>query len=176
MAEKTNYIDLEEMIDARKGRRGDGGVYLVVADDSEEFNLALRYATRRARTNRAHVGILHVVEMNDFMHWAKVEKMMQQDMRDQAEKFIWSVAKKVNDLENILPVLYIREGDRKDAIIDVINEDMNIRGLVLGGSTRSSGPGPLISHFVGKGLGRLRVPLIVVPGHLDPQKVDTISG
>ena len=156
-------------------RRGDGGVYLVVADDTEEFGVALRYVAKRAKSQRAHVGILYVISIDDFQHWSKVETLMRRELREKAEKFIWENAEKINDLNGTIPCLYIREGVRTDSIVDVINEDLNIRALVLGGGTSAKGPGPLVSHFTSKGLGRLRVPVIVVPGNLEPQKVDSIA-
>ncbi len=164
-----------EIIESRQGRRGDGGVYLVLADETEEFRVALRYAARRAQTHRAHLGILHVMTIDEFQHWGNVESIMRAELRQQAEKYIWSVAKDVHELNGIMPVLYIMEGDRHDALVKLIDEDMTIRVLMLGGGTTSAGPGPLVSYFTGKGLSRLRVPVVVVPGHLDPGKIDSIS-
>jgi len=160
---------------AKKGRKGDGGVYLVVADDSEEFGGAIRYAARRAETSRAHVGILHVTNVDDFQHWSKVEEIMRKELRTEAEKMVWSMAKMVNDLNGMCPVLYLAEGTRNEAIVNVINEDHNIRMLILGAGTGAAGPGPLVQHFTGKGLGKLRVPVMVVPGHIEAQKIDKIA-
>ncbi len=157
-----------------QGRRGDGGIYLVVADDSPEFALALRYAARRAEASRAHVGILHVINIDDFQHWSNVETMMLRELREDAEHRIWEIAKTVNELNGYYPVLYIREGTRTDAVTELINEDETIRMLVLGAG-ESGGPGPLVSHFTGKGLTKLRAPVMVVPGHLEMQKIDTIA-
>lgn len=157
------------------GRRGDGGVFLVVADGSEEFEGALRYAARRAEASRAHVGILYIITVEDFQHWSKVEAIMRKELRAEAEKEIWVIAKKVNDLNAMRPVLYIAEGTRNEAIINVINEDYHIRALILGGGTSAAGPGPLVQHFTGKGLGKLRVPVVVVPGHIELQKIDKIA-
>ncbi len=168
-----SIIDAE--IVPRQGRRGDGGVYLVLADETEEFRIALRYAARRAQTHRAHLGILHVVSVDEFQHWGNVENIMKQELREQAEKYIWSVARDVHELNGTIPALYIKEGNRQDALVNLINEDMTIRVLMLGGGTTSAGPGPMVSYFTGKGLARLRIPVVVVPGHLDPQKVDAIS-
>ncbi len=172
--EIIDVIDVD-IIDEKPGRRGDGGVYLVVAEETEESARALRYAARLADANRGHVAIFYAVNIDDFQHWHKVEAMMRREMRDQAEKFIWNVARTVNDLNGSIPVLYIREGNRTDILVDIINEDMNIKMMVLGGGTQAAGPGPLVSHFTGKGLGRLRVPVLVVPGHIDPQKIDEIA-
>ncbi len=171
-----DVIDAEIIDEPRRNnRRGDGGIYLVVAEDTDEFRVALRYAARRAQTHRAHVGILHVMTIDEFQHWGNVEAMMRHELRQQAEKYIWSLAKDVYELNGMTPVLYIKEGNRQDALIETVNEDTMIRVVMLGAGTASSGPGPLVSYFTGKGLSRMRVPVLVVPGHLDPQKVDTIA-
>ena len=44
----------------------------------------------------------------------------------------------------------------------------------LAGVSGSAGPGPMVSYFSGKGLAKLRVPVVIVPSHLDPEKIDSI--
>lgn len=163
-------------VGSRGRRSNDGGIYLVVYDETEEFSVALRYAARLAASARGRLAILHVSDFGDFQHWNKIEDMMRREQRSEAEKRLLSVAKKVNDLNSHIPAFYMREGNKEDAILEVINEDPDIHMLILGGGTQGgSGPGPLVSHFTGKGLGRLRVPVVIVPGHLEPQKIDEIT-
>lgn len=173
--EKVIDADFEDIAKEKRGRRGDGGVYLAVADETHEAALALRYAAHLAKANRGHIGILHVMNIDDVQQWENIEARMRREMRAQAEKYIWSVARRVNEINGMIPSLYIQEGSHDDVLIDVINRDLAIKMLVLGGGTSVGGPGPLVSYFTGKGLGRLRVPVVVVPGHLDPQKIDAIS-
>lgn len=159
-----------------KGKRGnrrksDGGVYLVVADESEEFGVALSYAVRCAQAGRAHVGILHIIDTGDFQHWGNVEAIMRKELRAEAEKRVWAVAKEVQDLSGLCPALYIAEGKRTEAVAAVIDGDDHIRMLILGGGTGAAGPGPLVQYFTGKGLGRLRVPVTVVPAHSETRKI-----
>lgn len=179
MTDVQNIIDAElvETPPEKKpgNRRGDGGVYLVMSDDTPEFQIALRYAAQLARSNRGHIGILHVSNIDDFQHWGSVEERMRREMREQAEKFIWNVARTVNELNGIFPVLYITEGTRTETLLDTINKDDTIRLLVLGGGVSAGGPGALVSYFTGKGLGKLRVPVVVVPGHLAPEAVDLLT-
>ena len=167
-------IDIESVA-KKAGRRGDGGIYLVVADETPEFQMALRYAVLMARVHRGYVGILQVTNIDDFQHWGSVEERMRKELREQAEKFIWNSAKSANELNGTMPVLYIEEGNRTDVLIDVINRDQDIRQLILGGGTTASGPGTLVSYFTGKGLGKLRVPVVVVPGHLDAAAIDALG-
>lgn len=157
------------------GRRGDGGTYLIVADESAEFDIALRYAARMAVARRGHVGIVHIIDIDEFQHWGTVENKMLREMREQAEKFVWGVAKKVYDLTGQIPSIYVEDGKRNDALIEIINRDSMIMQLILGAGTSAGGPGPMVSYFTGKGMGRLRVPVVIVPGHLEPQAIDDLT-
>lgn len=168
-------IDLPSSDAPKPGRRGDGGTYLIVADESAEFDIALRYAARMAVTRRGHVGVVHIIDIEEFQHWGKVEHKMLREMREQAEKFVWGVAKKVNDLTGQIPAIYVEDGKRNDTLIDIINRDPMIMQMVLGAGTSAGGPGPMVSYFTGKGMGRLRVPVVIVPGHLEPQAIDDLT-
>jgi hypothetical protein len=159
---------------SKPGRRGDGGTYLIVADESDEFDVAMRYAAYIANARRGHVGIIHVIDIDDFQHWGTVESQMRREMREQAEKFVWAVAKKINDLTGQTPSVYIEEGKRNDVLIDIINRDIMIVNMVLGVSAGAGGPGPMVGYFTGKGMSRLRVPVVLVPGHLEPQAIDDL--
>lgn len=168
--------DAEIVTPDKDGRRNDGGTYLVVADETSEFNASLRYAARMAKAHRGHVCILHVMEIDDFQHWSNVEAIMRKEMRDQAEKFIWAVARRVNDLTGATPGLYVEEGHPQDVLIRIMNEDLTIKMLILGGGgSGTSAQGALVGYFTGKGLDKLRIPVLVVPGHLDPPKIDAIT-
>lgn len=148
-----------------KKRSGDGGTYLVVADDSDEFKTALKFACKAARDFRAHIGILHIIEDQDFQDWGAVESRMKKELREAAEKYLWTVAKMVNDIGGMIPSIYIAEGDPGEAVIKIIDEDEHVIRLILGGRTEGT-PGPLVSFCVGKGLARLKVPVVIVPGNL----------
>lgn len=145
-------------------RQGDGGTYLVVADDSDEFRTALRYACTSAKRHRGHIGILRVIEEQDFQHWGAVEDKMKKELRQQGEQYIWNVAKIVGETSGMMPALYFAEGDPAEALMRTIESDDNIVKLILGNGP--NGAGPLVSYCIGKGLERLRVPLLIVPSHL----------
>ena len=148
------------------GRKGDGGTYLVVADDSEEFKIALKYCCFIARKNRGHVGILYVVEEQEFQQWNSLEARIKKEMREAGEKYVWAVAKTADDFNGTIPSLYFAEGNKSEALVETIDQGPDIVQLILGGSADHSNRGPLVSYFLGKGMARLRVPVVVVPGHL----------
>lgn len=144
-----------------------GGTYLVVADESEEFRVALKYGAQMANANKCRLGVLYILEGQDFIHWGNVEKRMRDEQREQAEKVLSQACFDISEYGGKIPTLYLEEGNRFEALTAAIENDHHISMLILGGGTQGSGPGPLVSHFTGKGLGRLRVPVLVVPDHYD---------
>ena len=157
-------------------RRGDGGTYLIIADDNEESSIAAHYACRIADARRGYVAIAHITDLEEFVHWGKVEAMMRNDLRIQAEKNIWQMAKSINEeYSHMYPSFHIKEGNIIDEITNVIEEDKSIRALILAGSANTNNQGPLVNHFAGKGMNALRVPVIVIPGHLDKEAINAIT-
>ncbi len=159
----SSYIDAE--FKPMQGRKGDGGTYLVVADDTDEFKTALIYAAHTARIHRAKLGILHIIENQDFEHWGGVEARIKKELRANAEKYLWAVAKTANDFNGSIPSLYVAEGETSEAVMTTIDTDQNIVKLILGGG-KDHIPGPLVAFFTGKGMSKLQVPVVVVPAHL----------
>jgi len=78
-------------------------------------------------------------------------------------------------LTGVMPEVVIREGSRLDETLTLIDEDPDIRILVLGASTNKEGPGPLVSKLSGQMAGELHVPLIIVPGGMSPEAIDAVT-
>lgn len=153
----------------------DTRVFLVVVDDSEEMRAALRYACARARHTGGRVALLRVVEPAEFQHFATIGNLMQAEAREEAEELLDRLAAEVNELSGQVPVLYVREGTPRDALLTLIDEDAQISILVLAADTGPRGPGPLVSALTGKFVGRLRVPVTIVPGHLSAEQIAAIT-
>ena len=47
--------------------------------------------------------------------------------------------------------------------------------LVLGANTQGESPGPLVTYMAGKGAGRMRVPITIVPGNLSDEQIDAVT-
>lgn len=150
-------------------------VFLVVVDDSPERAVALRYACLRARKGGGRVALLRVIEPAGIVEWAGVGAMMAEEARENAEKLLSSLAIEVNAITGGLPILLIREGEVRDALLALLEEEARISILVLASSTGGSGPGPLISALTGRYATRLRVPLTIVPGSLDDAELERVT-
>lgn len=152
----------------------DDGVYLLVADQSQDFMTALRYAERLSVYSKAHIGLAYIIEEQDFQHWGGIEDRMKQEQRKEAEQYLFDVAGEVNNITGKKPAFYIVEGNKAESIVGLINNDHTIKMLLLGGDTQGNAPGPLVSYFSGKGLSQLRIPLAIVPNHLTQDQIDNI--
>jgi nucleotide-binding universal stress UspA family protein len=150
-------------------------VFLVVVDETEEMKVALRFACLRARRTGGRVALLYVIEPAEFQHWMAVEDLMREEARSEGEQLLQRLAAQVNELVGTIPVLYVREGKVRDELFKLLDEEPRISILVLGANTGSRGPGPLVSALTGKMIGKLRVPITVVPGNLHDDEIDHVS-
>jgi hypothetical protein len=145
----------------------DKRIYLIVADDTEEFNSALHYVCKAAVANHTRIGVLRVLPDDGFQHWGNLEERMRQERREEAEKLLQGIAGRIKEMSGLMAVLYIGEGSAADAVLKTIQDNPDISNLFLGGSTKAGGPGPLVSYFLGKGISKLPVPLTVIPDHIN---------
>ena len=162
-------------MNADKPAAPSGRVFLVVVDESEEMPVALRFAARRARATGGRVALLYVIEPSDFGHWMAVEDLMEKERRLVAEETLQKYSDQVAALTGQMPVLYVREGTPREALLKLLDEEPSISILVLASGTGPRGPGPLISALTGKFYKRLKIPLTIVPGSLDEEAVDALT-
>jgi len=150
-------------------------VFLVVVDDSEEMRLALRFASLSTKRAGGRVALLFVQDSVDFQHWLGVEAIMREEAREKAEEILQKLSADVFQWSGSYPVLYIREGDRRDELLALLAEEPSIKLVVLAASTGSGGPGPIISYLVSKGVNQLHVPVMIVPGSLTDEEVVALT-
>lgn len=150
-------------------------VFLVVVDDSPERAVALKYACLRARKGGGRVALLRVMEPAGLVEWAGVGAMMQEEQREAAETLLSGLAAEVNELTGGYPILLIREGDPRDELLALLEEDPRISILVLASGAGLGGKDPLITALTGRYAGRLTVPMTIVPGTLDDAELERVT-
>lgn len=150
-------------------------IFLVVVDESEEMTVALHYAARRARNTGGRVALLHVIEPGELQQWGAIEELMKAEQREEAEQLLQKLAAEVVAISGNVPALYIRDGNRSEQLLALIQEEPSISILVLAAGTGRGGPGPLISYVVGQMSGSLRIPVTIVPGNLSDPQLDAIT-
>jgi nucleotide-binding universal stress UspA family protein len=149
--------------------------FLVVVDDSEEMRASLRYACLRARKTGGRVALLRVIEPMEVQHFMSVGELMREEARQDAEELLHRMATEVYEYSGQMPVLYVREGDPRDVLLTLIQEEKQMSVLVLAAGTGPDGPGPLVSSLACKYASRLRIPLTIVPGGLSNEAIEEMA-
>lgn len=149
--------------------------FLVVADNSPESKVAIRFAARRAQHTGGTVTLLAVIPPADFQQWAGVERMMREEALQEAELMLNDAASVVTDIAGEIPERVVREGRTADQVQALIKEDKAISILVLAAGLSKDGPGPLVSAIARPGASSYPIPVTVVPGSLTDQQVDALA-
>jgi len=149
--------------------------HLVVVDNSVELKAALRFACRRAVHTGGVVALFYVVPSAEFQHFASIGGLMEREARSEAEQLLQDVAADVHRQTGTFPALYIREGDTVEELLKVIAEDPSFSILVLAAGAGAEGQGLLVSAISGHLTGKIRIPVTIVPGDLDPARIDALS-
>ncbi|HYD44915.1 MAG TPA: universal stress protein [Phenylobacterium sp.] len=152
--------------------------FLVVADDSPEFQAALKFACRRARSTDGHVALLRVIEPAVFEHWSGVREEIERQAREEAEQVLQKLADFVVAETGQPPEFVIKHADNtRTALREVIAADPAIKILVMAAAVGGRGPGPLVSSLAKDGVkwGTRKLPVTVVPGDLTDEEIADLA-
>ena len=152
--------------------------FLVVADDTVEFQTALRYACRRARSTGGYVALLRVIQPAVFEHWSGVREEIARQQRQEAEASLQLSAEYVQAETGLPPEFLIVEADStRAALKQALSEDPDIKILVLAAAAGRGGPGPLVSAIAKDGVrcGVRKVPITIVPGDLTDDEIAALA-
>ena len=149
---------------------------LVIADDSKEMDVALKYACARSKKTNRKIMIATFIEPLDVLTTQGVTEIMQNEAREEAEKNIQYAASIVQDSTGLMPVLQIREGEIMKELKNLIDEEKNINVLVIAANVdENDNPGHIIDALVSKELSNFRVPVMIVPGNFSKDHIALIT-
>jgi nucleotide-binding universal stress UspA family protein len=148
--------------------------FLVVVDESPEFEAALRYAARRAKSTGGRVVLLRVLPRGSDAHWSGARDEIERQLREEAEGLLNRLGAEAAERSGAAPVLQIEFGEPQAAIAAVVAQDPEIKILVLAAAAR--GPGPLIQAALksGAAFGR-KLPVTIVPGELTEADIEDLA-
>lgn len=155
-----------------------GRKFLVVADDTAEFDTALRFACRRARSTGGHVALLRMIEPAVFEHWSGVREEIARQQRQDAEAALQASADFVLAETGFPPEFLIQEGESIRGVLrQVLSDDPDIKILVLAAAVGGRGPGPLVAALAKDGVkwGARKVPVTIVPGDLTDAEIADLA-
>ncbi|WBU64234.1 universal stress protein [Paracoccus aerodenitrificans] len=148
--------------------------FLVVLDESPECQNAMRFAAMRASRSSGGVVVLAVIPPDAIQHGIGVADLMRQEAEDRITSQYQLFARWMRDSQGVDPELVIREGDPTAQIRAQMEGDPEIGVLVLGASTGSGGPGPIVSRLL-RELSSLPCPVTLIPGDLSRERLEAIS-
>jgi len=150
--------------------------FLVVVDGTPESEVAIHFASLRAKHTDGVVTLLAVLEPGDAsQQWLGVQNIMKEEAREEAEQLLHRLAAHVNEYAGIRAELIIREGRRPEQVKALIEEDKDIAILVLAAGTSKEGPGPLVAMVAGGGDKAFNIPVTVVPGDLSEEALRALA-
>ena len=153
--------------------------FLVIADDSAEFDAALRYACRRALSTGGHVALLRAIEPAVFEHWSGVRDEMERQDHAEAEAVLQRLAERVVAECGTPPEFIIKHAQNtKAALRAVVAEDPDVKILVLAAAVGGRGPGPLVASIAKEGVNwghHRKLPVTVVPGDLTDDEIADLA-
>ena len=104
---------------------------LVIADDTQEMNVALEYACARAKKTNRKIMIATFIEPLDVLTTQGVTEIMQNEAREEAEERLKIASTLVKEKTGLTPVLQLREGDIMTEIKTLIEEALpNVKKIV----------------------------------------------
>ena len=149
--------------------------FLIVIDESEELEKAIYFAANRAIHTDGKLSLLYIVDPAVNAQWSRIGNLIEQEATSEAKKLcrIWS--QKIKSRFGIESEVIIKMGDRCEELLKLVEEDKNIRFLVLASSANNEEPGPLIKALTGKKIKYLSIPMVVIPGSLSEKEIDLIA-
>ncbi|MBY6013670.1 universal stress protein [Qipengyuania gaetbuli] len=148
-------------------------VYLVVMDETEEAQRALRFASLRAQQTGGSVHILALVPQQTFNAFGGVQATIEQEARERAEVMANNAAGNIFAEMGKMPVIAVRPGAPADVINKYLEEHGEVAALVLG-TAKAGGKDPLVQHFSARA-SELPCPLYIVPGSLTREQIDALG-
>ncbi len=148
--------------------------YLVVMDETQEAEVALHYAARRAAATGGTVEILAIIPPQEVVEWGAVQEAMAEEARLRAEARVVAASGEMMEESGIRPSITVRQGTPVRALTDFLKERQDISVLVLAAASDGA-PGPLVAHFGGAAAGGLPCPLVIVPAALTGEALDRVT-
>jgi nucleotide-binding universal stress UspA family protein len=148
-------------------------VYLVIIDETEDAQVALRFAAQRAERTGGSLHILALVPRQQFVAFGGVQATIEEEARSRAEELVQTAAGNLSRESGREPVISVRQGEGSAVIREYLSEHPEVSALVLGAAAEGNS-GPLVTHFSASA-GTLPCPLYVIPGAMSDADMERLS-
>jgi nucleotide-binding universal stress UspA family protein len=148
--------------------------YLVCVDQREESKIALRLACMKANARGSQVSMLHIIPPADFQTLGAIADRMREERKQEGMALLNTLAEEAFATYGIRPTIVLREGSTGDEIIAAAMEDADVNMIALGIAQQSNSRGKLAAWLASQLGSKLFVPLLMVPGNLTDQQLQSL--
>ncbi len=151
---------------------------LLVVDESVEVEPALYFAASRIAHTGGVIVMAYVIEPQAFQHWMGVRQVQIDEETNKARALFRLFRRKLSlaGFDHVATEEVIREGNKAEKLVELIEDDEDIALLVLGAATDVKGPGPLVASLAaGSHAGKFPVPITIVPGNLTLEAIRALA-
>lgn len=148
--------------------------FLVCVDGKDESKIALRLACMKANARGSRVCMLHVIAPADFQTLGAIADRMREERKAEGQALLSTLAEEAFATYGVRPDAVLREGSTGDEIIAAAFEDPDVNMIALGVAQQVSGRGKLTAWLASQLGSKLYVPLLMVPGNLTDQQLQSL--
>lgn len=148
--------------------------YLVCVDNREECRAALKLVCMKAAARKGMVDMLHVTPPADFQTLGAIADRMREERKREGEELLKTLADEAYAAYGIRPAPLLREGAIGDEVIAAALADADVIMVVIGIAASGSGRGTLASWLALQLGQKFPIPLLMVPGNLTEQQLQTL--
>jgi len=147
---------------------------VVVVDETPESKVAIRFSAGRAsHISRGGLVLFHCVKPSDFQHWIAVADRMSEEAYEEAEILLSEIAERVYAYCGVSAEIVIVEGEPQEELKKYMDVTDGLFTLILGANADGD-PGPLVDYFSGPTMGNMPVPVMIIPGNMSYETVDSL--
>lgn len=149
--------------------------YLVCVNEKEHSKTALFYACTKAKSRKAAVDMLYVIDPIDYHTIFSIADVIKEERRSDALHLFEELQKKAESWYDIKPNGIIREGLISEEIIHQVKEDSNIVMVMVGVAEDGSSNNQLLTQLSSEMGPDFHVPLLMVPGNLSKEEIIALN-
>lgn len=145
---------------------------LVIIDETPECRCAVVYASQSAKNTNSKLVFLFVIDPSDFHHFMGVGDIMRAEAEECAKTTLKLISDEVRSQQGIDAEMIVREGQKSDEILQLIEQDQDISLLILASGSSINGPGPLVQSIAGRAFP---IPVTVIPDGLSDEDIAALT-
>ncbi|MBT4921642.1 MAG: universal stress protein [Rickettsiales bacterium] len=137
---------------------------------------AITYACLMAKKFGNVIELLTIIDnsANEYQSFFSIGKKISNDKRNDVELWLKKLSEDIYSKHKLHSVINIKEGKASDEIEKTIENNKNIKMLILPSSPESLSSGKFIPYLTEKILDKLHIPILIIPSSLTKTQISDL--